>query len=263
MNNLVVKEKQEFMGIKIPVIEGGFGEGQKVVLAETVGCIHNTELKEINRLINRNIDRFSQNDLIDCLSGSESLRNFAKENGLIRSNRTKNIFLLSQRGYTKLVAMMDNTNDKKWDVMNNLIDDYFNMKKQLKVGQTQKELTAREKLELHYQFSEENAKRIDSIEERLDNQTLSTAQTKKLKKLANSIAVPLVGGKGSNAYDTMIRKVYSDMYRQLFRELGVQASDEIKVKDFDFALEVMGNYKIATALKNDISILNNQSKLEV
>lgn len=138
MNNLVLKKKQEFMGIQIPVIEGGFGEGQKVVLAKTIASIHDTELKEINRLINRNIDRFSENDLIDCLSGSETLRNFAIENDLIGSNRTQNVFILSQRGYTKLVAMMDNSNEKKWDVMNNLIDDYFNMKVTIKYNEQQK-----------------------------------------------------------------------------------------------------------------------------
>lgn len=61
----------------------------------------------------------------------------------------------------------------------------------------------------------------------------------------------------------MIRKVYKDIYKQLFRELGVNASDEIKVKDFNFALEVMNNYKIATALNNEINILNNQSQLYI
>lgn len=29
MNNLVVRGTQEFLGMNIPVIEGGFGEGQK------------------------------------------------------------------------------------------------------------------------------------------------------------------------------------------------------------------------------------------
>lgn len=116
--------------------------------------------------------------------------------------------------------------------------------------------------EVNHKVLEANAK-SDKLEERMDNQTLSTAQTKKLKKLANSLAVPLVGGKGSKAYDPMIRKVYMDIYRQLFRELGVKASDEIKVKDFNFALEVMNDYKIATALKNEIDILNNQSQLNI
>lgn len=158
MNNLVLKEKQKFMGIEIPVIEGGFGEGQKVVLAKTVANIHDTKLKEINRLINRNIDRFSENDLIDCLSGSETLRDFAIENALIGSNRTQNVFILSQRGYTKLVAMMDNSNDKKWDVMNKLIDDYFNMRKTLKYEQQEKTIKQLNNMLEDFQKTVENNK---------------------------------------------------------------------------------------------------------
>ncbi|MCX0373003.1 ORF6C domain-containing protein [Clostridium perfringens] len=275
MNNLVLKEKQEFMGIQIPVIEGGFGEGQKVILAKTVAEIHEVSTPDINKLINRNIERFTINDLLDiknCQSLSDQQflsMGFTK----MQISKAENIFLLSQRGYTKLVAMMDNSNDKKWDVMNNLIDDYFNMRNQLSSGQALKEISAIDLFEaqvqafkeVKQQINEVNHKALEAkaksekLEERMDNQTLSTDQTKKLKKLANSLAVPLVGGKGSKAYDPMIRKVYKDIYRQLFRELGVNASDEIKVKDFNFALEVMNNYKIATALKNEIAMLNNQS----
>ena len=62
MSNLVasieVKGKQEFMGKEIPVVEGGFGEGQKVVLAKTIAEIHGMELREVNQLINNNIDEF-------------------------------------------------------------------------------------------------------------------------------------------------------------------------------------------------------------
>ena len=259
MNNLVVKENQEFMGIKIPVIEGGFGEGQKVVLAETVGCIHNTELKEINRLINRNIDRFSQNDLIDCLSGSESLRNFAKENGLIRSNRTKNIFLLSQRGYTKLVAMMDNTNDKKWDVMNNLIDDYFNMKAELKGGQPKSSLDL---LELQVKALKEVEQKVENVDKKFDELPLFTADAKALKKLVNRVVVPLLGGKKSNAYKPLSKKVFSDLYGQVHREFGVSEIGAIKRKDLEKARQVIIDYVLPTHLKEQVEIANNQIEFE-
>lgn len=97
------------LGFNIPVIEGGFGENQKVILAKTIAEIHGVELSELNRMINRNIGRFNENDLIG-------------------SNRTQNIFVLSERGYTKLVSMMDNTNEIKWQVMDKLIDEYFAMR---------------------------------------------------------------------------------------------------------------------------------------
>jgi len=40
-------------------------------------------------------------DIIDFLSGPEPLRKFAEDNGLIGSNRTQHVYLLSERGYAK------------------------------------------------------------------------------------------------------------------------------------------------------------------
>ena len=44
----------------------------------------------------------------------------------------KNVYILSRKGYSKIVAAMDNDNDKKWEVMNKLIDEYFIMEQALK-----------------------------------------------------------------------------------------------------------------------------------
>lgn len=157
------------------------------------------------------------------------------------------------------------------------VERFNEMEKQLSSGQAPKQLSAVDLFksqvkafeEVTRQLNEVNHKALEAkaetrkLGERLDNQTLSTVQTKKIKKIANNIAVNLVGGKGSKAYKPLIRKVYKDIYKQLFREFGVNASDEIKVKDFNFALEVMDNYKIATALKNEIDMLNNQSQLNI
>ena len=123
---------QKFIGREISIIEGGFGEGQKIILAKDVAKLHGVEVGYINRLINNHLEEFDKDDLIDLLNASETFRNFAIENGLIGSNRTQNVFLLSQRGYIKLVAMMDNSNQKKWEVMGQLINEYFTMKQELK-----------------------------------------------------------------------------------------------------------------------------------
>ena len=125
MNEIKVIGKQEFMGREIQVLEGGFGENQRIITAKEIALSHDVALKDLNGLINDNIDRFSDNDLINLLKGEQPLRDFAKENGLIGSNRTKDVFILSERGYVKLVSMMSNSNEKKWDVMDKLINEYF------------------------------------------------------------------------------------------------------------------------------------------
>lgn len=81
MKELVIRGRQEFLGMDIPVIEGGFGEGQKVILAKTVAEIHDTRIDKINALINNNLDEFEKGiDIIDLKT--EPCQGFVLENGL-------------------------------------------------------------------------------------------------------------------------------------------------------------------------------------
>lgn len=125
---------------EIREVEGGFGEGQKCILASDVAKQHDTDTKHINERINNNRSRFNDNDLIDLCN--ENFKVVAKDLGLITSNGQKYCYLLSERGYTKLVAMMDNTNEKKWEVMDELIDNYFAMRSELKQQLPQDYLSA-------------------------------------------------------------------------------------------------------------------------
>ena len=134
INNLVasidVKGKQEFMGKEIPVVEGGFGEGQKVVLAKTIAEIHETELKEINRLINNNLDEFDFGiDILDLKNGDckAPLENLGFSNRDI--SISKNIYLLSEQGYHALVSLM--RTEKAKAIRKQLRREYFAMRKVL------------------------------------------------------------------------------------------------------------------------------------
>lgn len=126
--------KEHIGKIEFTGIEGGFGKDKKAMLVKDIAKIHNQPLKEINRRINDNRKRFKDGiDLIDFLSGSEPLRKFAAGNGLIGSNRTQHVYLLSERGYAKLLKILDD--DKAWDIYDQLVDNYFNMRVAIKNNQ--------------------------------------------------------------------------------------------------------------------------------
>lgn len=127
-NELKVNGTQNFMGIEIPIIEGGFGENRRVVSANTVSQIHTSPLKEINQSINRLIKRTRLIENIDFINmfSDENLKVTASDLGLITSNGQKQCFVLSERGYTKLIKYMDD--DISWDIMDKFIDEYFTMR---------------------------------------------------------------------------------------------------------------------------------------
>lgn len=128
--NLSINGTINFNGIEVKNIEGGFREGEKTVLSSDVARIHDVELKEINQSVQRNLKRFTCNDLIDLME--EKFKVTASDLGLITSNGQKHLYLFSERGYIKLVSCMSNSNEKKWEVMDKFIDEYFKMRKIIK-----------------------------------------------------------------------------------------------------------------------------------
>lgn len=144
MKELVIRGTQRIEGKEVRVIEGGFGEGQKCMLASDIALQHEVGTPDINKLINRNYERFTINDLLDlknCQSSNDQ-QLFSMGFTKMQISKAKNIYLLSERGYTKLVAMMSNDNEKKWEVMDKLVDDYFRMREALKPQLPQDYLSA-------------------------------------------------------------------------------------------------------------------------
>ena len=114
MNEIKVVGKVNVNGKEINKVYGGFGEDSIITTVKDISIVHEVEVKHINELINRNIKRFKENiDYIDLLS-NENLKVVANDLGLIGSNRTKNAYILSERGYGKLIKIMDS--DIAWDI---------------------------------------------------------------------------------------------------------------------------------------------------
>ena len=148
---LIIKGTTKVCGIDIPNVYGGFSGGQKVILAKTVSELHKRPLGDINKLINDNIKYFD--DKVDLLELKDN-KDFAMV--LIQSeiytknaiNASKNIFLLSERGYSLLLKFMDS--ELSIIQYKAVIADYFSIK-EIILTQTQaitpdelKQLVARE-----------------------------------------------------------------------------------------------------------------------
>lgn len=127
-NKLQIKGTQEFLGINIPVIHGGFGEDQKVILAKTVSEIHEMRVDKVNDLIRNNIEEFEIGvDLLDLKVNPGEVYNF-EELGFTKMQvaKAKNIYLLSEQGYMTLVMLM--RTDKAKEIRKQLRREYFSMR---------------------------------------------------------------------------------------------------------------------------------------
>ena len=123
---------KEVNGMKFHEIEGGFGENKKSILAKEIASIHNRKLFKVNELINDNRIRFKDNiDIVD-LKGTE-FAILLMDSGIYTQNSinaSKNIYLLSERGYSKLLKIMDD--DLAWKKYDELVNNYFKMRQTIK-----------------------------------------------------------------------------------------------------------------------------------
>lgn len=128
MNEIMVKGIQEFMGFNLPILEGGFGNNQRCMLAKTIADIHEVELKYINKLINNNVDEFEEGiDLLDLKTGD--YKELVLKNELFTNaqwGNANNIYLLSEQGYMALVGFMKT--DKAKEIRKQLRRNYFTMR---------------------------------------------------------------------------------------------------------------------------------------
>lgn len=139
MNNLIINGRQDFMGKEIPVVLGGFGEGKKCICDKTIAEIHDMGAFKVRERISSNISRFKENiDFIDLkqrileTDTSENQRaceintlELLQELGYAKQSITQaeHIYLLSERGYAKLIKIMDT--DLAWEIHDRLADELW------------------------------------------------------------------------------------------------------------------------------------------
>lgn len=123
-----VNGTQPFMGGEIPVVLGGFGPDARCICDKTAAEIHGMKTRHVRELVNRNLERFK--DGIDCLDlkkGVVQNDTYALLNDLGYTRQeivqADHIYILSERGYAKLVKIMDTP--LAWDIYEHLLDEYF------------------------------------------------------------------------------------------------------------------------------------------
>ena len=217
MNNLIVNGMKNIDGMKFHDIEGGFGEGKKLLLVKEIANIHGKEFKHINEAINKNRKRFKDDiDIVD-LKRTEFEVDLV-DHGIYTQNainRSSNIYMLSERGYSKLLKILED--DFAWEQYDKLVDGYFNMRNQLSSGQTPKEMkpSFKEK-EIQTRFNNSLARKANALL-KIANDPLTTKERK--KALLDQATEILTGSKEIKTLPQPIKKTYSAT--EIGKKLGI------------------------------------------
>ena len=127
MNEIKVVGRQDFMGLELPVIEGGFGEGMRVMTAHTIAQIHGIAVGEINRLTNDNIKEFEDGvDILNLLKVGSTHLEIKDKFGIELPPVAKNFFIYSEQGYMALVGLM--RSEESREIRKKIRREYFSMR---------------------------------------------------------------------------------------------------------------------------------------
>ena len=166
MTNLAIKDSTEVNGVIVPNISGGFGQDKKAMLAKHIAEIHNKQLIHVNETINNNRVRFKDNiDIIDVKFNEKFVIALTDNNIFTKMqiSKAKNIYLLSERGYAKLIKLFND--DKSWEIYDNMLDQYFELRDANVVPLNNTPMSPAEMLVVYAQQFLEQEKRLNKMEQ--------------------------------------------------------------------------------------------------
>lgn len=235
MMELQVIDKREILGQEITTY--GDLENPLFLAKDVANWIEHTN---ITHMINM-VDVDEKLTYTICNSGQNREMWFLTEDGLyeVLMQSRKPIAKQFKKKVKKLLKDLRLKNFN-WD------DPYKNLSSEMKA------------IIMHDKKIQKVEKIVEKVDQKFDDLPLFPSDSKVLKKLANQTVVPLLGGKKSNAYKKLSRKVFSDLYKQIHREFDVVGCEEIKRKDLEFAKGIIYNYKLPRALEEEIKLLNSQ-----
>lgn len=219
---------QNLGSVQFTGIEGGFGEGKNAMLVKDIAAIHGREVKHINELVNRNLIRFKTDlDVIDLKVAVQDDHNligygFTK----MQIAKSPNLYLLSERGYAKLLKILED--DKAWEIYDQLVDTYFNMRSELDTSNLSPELQMFNGLFKSLAKQELATKqlesKVDSISEIVAVNTVDWR--KDTRQLINAVAKTQGG---FSAYQEIQSEIYTELERRAGCKLSIRLTNKRNV----------------------------------
>ncbi|WP_433322524.1 ORF6C domain-containing protein [Weissella tructae] len=268
MNAIKVLGTEIIDGNSFIGIEGGFGVGKRSMLVRDIAAAMSISVKRINELINKkeNRKRFTNDVEIIDLKSKVGVNDLTTQFGFSEHSvrMSKNIYLLSERGYAKLLKIMDS--DEAWEQYDKFVDGYFQYREAIKVDKQQLMSPTdmmRAQLDLIDEVKSDQVELRADFEDIKENMGLPHTQAQTLLTVRKKHVASLLGGYDSNAYFKMSGKVFARMGRDFKDWFEVPRYDALPISRFDEALEYTKCWQLPNNMMLDVRDLNSQMELEV
>lgn len=229
MNNLTVTEYKNI----------------RVLTTSQIAEAYEANTDVITKNFNRNKDRYIEGKHYICLEGDD-LKAFKTNGQIDLSSRINKLYLWTEKG-AFLHAKSLNT-DKAWEVYDRLVDEYFEK-------DSRKPMTVAEQIQLLALGNQDHEERIEKLE---NTMTIDYGQQKYISDLVSKVVIGVLGGKKSNAYDEIGKKVFAECNRDVKTYFDVNARNNIPKLRYQEAVEYIKEWTPCTNTKMMIRDCNAQ-----
>ena len=229
MNNLTVTEYKNI----------------RVLTTQQIAEAYGTDTKIISKNFSRNKERYIEGKHFICLEGEE-LKEFKTKRHFDDSSRINKLYLWTEKG-AFLHAKSLNT-EKAWEVYDRLVDEYFDK-------DSRKSMTIAEQIQLLALGNQDHEERIEKLE---NTMTIDYGQQKYISDLVSKVVIEVLGGKKSNAYDEIGKKVFAECNRDVKTYFDVNARNNIPKLRYQEAVEYIKEWTPCTNTKMMIRDCNAQ-----
>ena len=219
--------------------------GQRVVTFKDVDSVHERPDGTARKRFNDNKKRFVEGEDFYILSQPSEMRTLGLERP--QGGFPEKVILVTESGYLMLVKSF--TDDLAWKVQRELVKSYFNK---------QKPMSPVEMMRIQLGMIDDHEGRIADLEQ---NMTIDYGQQMSLGDIVNRVVVDVLGGKDSNAYHEIGRKVFAECNRDLKHYFNVNARNNVPKKKFDEAVDYVKNWQPCTNTRIMIQDYNAQLRI--
>ncbi|CUR63921.1 ORF6N domain-containing protein [Leuconostoc gasicomitatum] len=254
MKDLKVIGKEQVAGYEFTGIEGGFGDGTRGMLVRDIADIHGTDTRTINQNIERNRNRFKDGiDIIDLKTKDVVIT--LSDNGFTQNqiNRSKYIYLLSERGYSKLLKILED--DTAWDIYDKFVDGYFNMRKHIK-KQPQLPSNPHDVIQALLVASNDDHKTLVQVDERVtdleENTPLSAGEYSYIGKRINQRVSQSAKDFGGNLTAKQRGELFKDINNGVKVIAGIDTRTQLRNRHYNDVVAFINDWEPSTATKTVI-----------
>lgn len=198
--------------------------GKRVVTFKDIDTVHERPEGTARKRFSDNRDRFIEGTDFFKISPSE----FRTTIGDMDLRQQNEITLISESGYLMLVKSF--TDDLAWTVQRQLVDSYFRM---------QKRMTPEEMMRVQLGMIDGHEERISKLENTMN---IDYGQQRVLEKEVAKVVIESLGGKDSNAYREIAKKVFSECNHDIKDYFHVNSRNNIPRLKFEEAIDYIRSW---------------------